>query len=337
MSRRYRSSTSATLLVRPGIGIPPTLTVFRGTPNRIAIEQGFTAALRQAGVTTTLVDATTLTHAQVNHRIGARRPCDDAAATRFLTRLLRPLKAPVAEARRRSRLVVAQEGETRAGGRRHAAAGVGARSVSIQSGTTQLTRTPSRSRRAGGEADEPALAARTPASGRATHALPSRRCSPPHRRSAIADEPRDRPRLRSSVPPPLGWWEMRLVTPPSPFFSRGCGPLPPRGPSPRVLSVPAVPAPDAPAPPPPPPPPRPPPPPPPRAPRPPRPPPAPPRPPPPPPVSAAPAPLSSGWWASAGLTLGRAGRSRRCGRARRREATSRRRAGTRAAPSCAGR
>jgi arylformamidase len=83
----YRRSTSATLLVRPGIGIPPTLTVFRGTPNRIAIEQGFAAALRQAGVATTLVDATALTHAQVSRRIGA--PGDRVmtpALTRFLTR-----------------------------------------------------------------------------------------------------------------------------------------------------------------------------------------------------------------------------------------------------------
>jgi len=67
----YLTSTSATLLVRPGIGIPPALTVFRGTPGRIAIEQGFAAALRRVGVPATLVDARTLTHNQVNQRIGA--------------------------------------------------------------------------------------------------------------------------------------------------------------------------------------------------------------------------------------------------------------------------
>jgi acetyl esterase/lipase len=67
----YVTSTSATLLVRAGIGIPRALTVFRGTPGRIAIEQGFAAALRRVGVPATLVDATTLTHNQVNQRIGA--------------------------------------------------------------------------------------------------------------------------------------------------------------------------------------------------------------------------------------------------------------------------
>jgi acetyl esterase/lipase len=82
----YLRSTSATLLVRPGIGIPPTFTVFRGTPGRIAIEQGFAAALRGAGVPVTLVDARALTHAQVNRRIGA--PGDTVMTpplVRFLT------------------------------------------------------------------------------------------------------------------------------------------------------------------------------------------------------------------------------------------------------------
>jgi arylformamidase len=67
----YKTKTSPTLLVKRGIGIPPALTVFRGIPNRQAIEKAYAGALRKAGVKATLVDASSLTHEQVNDRIGA--------------------------------------------------------------------------------------------------------------------------------------------------------------------------------------------------------------------------------------------------------------------------
>ena len=67
----YRVLTSATLIARAGTGIAPALTVYRGTPGRQSIETGFAARLRSLGVPATLVDARTLTHGQVNQRIGA--------------------------------------------------------------------------------------------------------------------------------------------------------------------------------------------------------------------------------------------------------------------------
>jgi arylformamidase len=67
----YLTATSATLLVRPGIGIPPMIGVVRGTPQRQEIETAFLAAIRSAGIESTGIDARTLTHEQVNARIGA--------------------------------------------------------------------------------------------------------------------------------------------------------------------------------------------------------------------------------------------------------------------------
>lgn len=67
----YAGDTSAVNLIRRGIGIPRTITVFRGTPRRQAIERRFAAALRRAGVGATLVDARSLSHAEVSARIGA--------------------------------------------------------------------------------------------------------------------------------------------------------------------------------------------------------------------------------------------------------------------------
>lgn len=71
----YMADTSATLLVRSGLGIPPMIGVVRGTPERRAIEARFLAALEDAGVQTTTIDARSLTHRQVNTSIGA--PDDD--------------------------------------------------------------------------------------------------------------------------------------------------------------------------------------------------------------------------------------------------------------------
>jgi arylformamidase len=62
---------SATRLVRPGIGIPPTIGVIRGTPRRQGVETQFLDALDAAGVPTTRIDARSLTHEDVNRRIGA--------------------------------------------------------------------------------------------------------------------------------------------------------------------------------------------------------------------------------------------------------------------------
>lgn len=67
----YKTDTSATLLVRRGIGIPRAITVTRGIPNRQAIELAYADTLRGAGVKATVIDARSLTHEQVNTNIGA--------------------------------------------------------------------------------------------------------------------------------------------------------------------------------------------------------------------------------------------------------------------------
>lgn len=72
---RYVTETSATLLVEPGIGIPPMIGVVRGTERRQRIEREFLEALRDAGIEATEIDARALSHQEVNTRIGA--PGDD--------------------------------------------------------------------------------------------------------------------------------------------------------------------------------------------------------------------------------------------------------------------
>ncbi|HYI37313.1 MAG TPA: alpha/beta hydrolase [Thermoleophilaceae bacterium] len=67
----YVRDTSAVNLLRRGAGIPRTITVFRGTPRRQRIERRFVTTLRAAGVPATLVDARSLSHAEVSRRIGA--------------------------------------------------------------------------------------------------------------------------------------------------------------------------------------------------------------------------------------------------------------------------
>ena len=82
----YLTKTSATRIVRSGIGIPPMIGVVRGTPRRRAIERGFLDALRGAGIDATAIDASGLSHEEVNRRIGA--PGDTVMTpplTRFLT------------------------------------------------------------------------------------------------------------------------------------------------------------------------------------------------------------------------------------------------------------
>lgn len=67
----YRTLTSATLHVRPGIGIPPMIGVVRGGAARRAVETAFLAALDDAGIHTVTIEAGSLSHAEVNNRIGA--------------------------------------------------------------------------------------------------------------------------------------------------------------------------------------------------------------------------------------------------------------------------
>jgi acetyl esterase/lipase len=67
----YVRDTSPVNLIKRGAGIPRTITVARGTARRQAIEQRFAATLRKAGVSATVIDARSLSHAEVSGRIGA--------------------------------------------------------------------------------------------------------------------------------------------------------------------------------------------------------------------------------------------------------------------------
>ncbi len=67
----YVTETSATLLLKKGIGIPPTIGVYRGTVGRQNIEKAYLDKLTSAGIPTMRIDARSLTHNQVNTNIGA--------------------------------------------------------------------------------------------------------------------------------------------------------------------------------------------------------------------------------------------------------------------------
>ena len=67
----YETETSASHLIKAETGVPPTITVFRGTALRQQIETAFAQHLRDAGVATTLIDARSLSHGEVNSSIGA--------------------------------------------------------------------------------------------------------------------------------------------------------------------------------------------------------------------------------------------------------------------------
>ncbi|NWF63015.1 MAG: carboxylesterase family protein [Chloroflexi bacterium] len=82
----YMTETSATLLIKPNIGIPPMLGVKRGNESRQQIESEFIAALQAAGIEAVLVDATSLTHNEVNSQIGA---AGDTVMTEPLMKFLR--------------------------------------------------------------------------------------------------------------------------------------------------------------------------------------------------------------------------------------------------------
>lgn len=68
----YLRSTSANWLITPGLDVPPIIGVVRGSNRRRTIEEAFLAKLDAIGVPTTSIDARTLTHREVNSRIGAR-------------------------------------------------------------------------------------------------------------------------------------------------------------------------------------------------------------------------------------------------------------------------
>jgi arylformamidase len=67
----YLTETSATLLIQPGIGIPPMIGMVRGDPGRQQIEMDFLARLASAGIPAATIDARLLTHQEVNTQIGA--------------------------------------------------------------------------------------------------------------------------------------------------------------------------------------------------------------------------------------------------------------------------
>ncbi len=81
----YLTRTSATPNVRRGSGIPPMIGVVRGDAARQAIERAFLDAVHASGSATTLIDARSLTHMQVNRSIGAS---GDRVMTPPLTRFL---------------------------------------------------------------------------------------------------------------------------------------------------------------------------------------------------------------------------------------------------------
>jgi acetyl esterase/lipase len=57
--------------VAPGKGTPPFLIATRGDATRQAIQESFRQALSDAGITATMIDATGLSHEEVQDRIGA--------------------------------------------------------------------------------------------------------------------------------------------------------------------------------------------------------------------------------------------------------------------------
>lgn len=87
----YLRDTSATQLIEPGIGIPPMIGVVRGAPLRQQIESAFLDTLAAHGIASTTIDARTLSHAEVNSRIGD--PADTvmtAPIVAFLTECFGP-------------------------------------------------------------------------------------------------------------------------------------------------------------------------------------------------------------------------------------------------------
>ena len=59
------------MLARAQTGIASSIVVVRGTQQRRSIESAYAARLRAIGAVTSTIDASSLTHEQVNERIGA--------------------------------------------------------------------------------------------------------------------------------------------------------------------------------------------------------------------------------------------------------------------------
>jgi arylformamidase len=67
----YLTKTSATRFVKGGTGVPATIGVYRGTAQRQQIEKAYLEKVASLGVRTATIDARTLSHGEVNSRIGA--------------------------------------------------------------------------------------------------------------------------------------------------------------------------------------------------------------------------------------------------------------------------
>lgn len=59
--------------VEPGKGIPPFLLVSRGNQDRRAMVSNFAQTLETSGSDTTIIDASSLSHEEVNSNIGKPR------------------------------------------------------------------------------------------------------------------------------------------------------------------------------------------------------------------------------------------------------------------------
>jgi acetyl esterase/lipase len=66
-----QANASPVTHVAPGKSIPPFLIATRGAADRQAIQESFRQALADAGVKATMIDASGLTHEEVNDSIGA--------------------------------------------------------------------------------------------------------------------------------------------------------------------------------------------------------------------------------------------------------------------------
>jgi acetyl esterase/lipase len=67
----YLTETSANHLLTPASSHPAAIGVYRGTPQRQAIEKAYLDEVKATGASTALIDARSLSHAEVNNRIGA--------------------------------------------------------------------------------------------------------------------------------------------------------------------------------------------------------------------------------------------------------------------------
>lgn len=81
----YLRVTSAMTYVKPGVGIPATIAVIRGSAERERVQRDYLRALAAAGVPTEMIDARELDHAEVGIRIG---DVDDEIMTPPLTAFL---------------------------------------------------------------------------------------------------------------------------------------------------------------------------------------------------------------------------------------------------------